>query len=200
MGKEIVVKEEHAKGVELIPISTELYSKRYICIEGTIDAVMSAEVVREILFLNMLDTELPIKILITSTGGEITAGMAIYDAIRSSVAPIHTIVVSFAYSMAAVLACSGKKRLILENSKMMLHQPLISEFGGNATEITKLSEELNIINKKMNSIIAKHTQQGLKEVSKVTSKDTFFTSEEALRFGLADEIVGIEGLIEKEGV
>ena len=194
---DINVKRESYRGIALIPLTTELLSKRVIYLEGKITSELAAEIVREIFLMN-LESNDPIRIFITSEGGEITSGLAIYDAIQTSKAPIITIVVGFAYSMGAVLACSGKKRLILENSKMMLHQPLISEFGGNASEITKLSESLNKTKDKMNKIVAKHTHKSLKEVSRVTSRDTYFTSEQSLKFGLVDKIVGIDDLVGKE--
>ncbi len=194
--RDISVKRESYRGIALVPLCTELLSKRVIYMEGKINSELATEIVREIFLMN-LESNDPIRIFITSEGGEITAGLAIYDAIQTSKAPVETIVVGFAYSMGAVLACSGKKRSILENSKMMLHQPLISEFGGNASEITKLSESLNKTKEKMNKIVAKHTQKSLKEVSRVTSMDTYFTSEEAIKFGLIDEIVGIDDLVGK---
>ena len=77
----------------------------------------------------------------------------------------------------------------MKNSRMMLHQPLISEFAGNVSEIEKLSERMQETKDKINRILAENCKRSLKEVTKVTDKDTFFTAEEAKIFGLVDEIV-----------
>ena len=192
---EMYVKERHSNGTDLIPLKTELYSKRVITLEGKVTSEMSSAIVRQLLELNLLSEKQPIYLLITSEGGEITAGLSIYDAITTSSAPVVTIVAGYAYSMAAVLACSGTDRLIFENSKMMLHQPLIDEFGGNATQIAKLSENINKTKEKLNKIISKHTNKGLDEVDKITSVDTYFTSEEAVKFGLIDEKTDMNKLV-----
>ena len=187
MAEEIFMRIPHSGTPELIPLKTYLFDKRIIFLDGTVTTESALKVIKQIMALSL--TKEPIVLIITSTGGEITAGLSIIDTMKCCEIPITTVVMSYAYSMGAVIASAGTKRLIMKNSRMMLHQPLISEFAGNVSEIEKLSERMQETKDKINRILADNCKRTLKEVAKVTDKDTFFTSEEAKEFGLVDEIV-----------
>ena len=187
MTEEICVRIPHSGSPEQIPIKSYLYDKRIIFLEGAVTTESALSVIRQIMALSL--TKEPIVLVITSTGGEITAGLSIIDTMKSCGIPITTVVMCYAYSMGGVISSAGTKRLIMKNSRMMLHQPLISEFAGNVSEIEKLSERMQETKDKINRILAENCKKSLKEVAKVTDKDTFFTAEEAKDFGLVDEIV-----------
>ena len=188
-----------SNGISQIPVDSKLFETRNIYIEGGIDSESAVLAVKQIHLLNLDDDTKPINLFISSNGGEITAGMLIYDAIQGSKCPVNTICLGNAYSMGAVLAASGTgKRYILPHSKMMLHEPLISSGAmGSASSIQELSDSLNKTKHEMNEILSKHTGKTLDEVEKAASYDHFYTSEEALDFGLIDEIISFSELIRR---
>ena len=189
-----------SSGISQIPIDSKLFERRNIYIEGEITHTSAVLAVKQIQLLNLENREEPINLFISSHGGEITAGMLIYDAIQDSVCPINTICLGTAYSMAAVLVSSGSgKRYILPHSRMMLHEPLISSgVSGNASSIKELSDSLNNTKNEINEILAKHTGRNLEEVSEAASFDHYFSASDALNFGLVDRIIPISELWEAQ--
>ena len=150
----------------------------------------------KVMFLNDVSNE-PIDVFITSYGGEVQAGLLMYDIIQSSPAPIRMYCRGVAYSMAALLFASGKHgRYILPNSKLMLHEPLINNgVQGSATSIKTISDGIMEIRSKLNGILALHTGKSLSEIEEVTCRDHFFTAEESIAFGLADKIVNLSDIL-----
>lgn len=187
-----------SSGISQIPIDSKLFESRNIYIEGVINSETAILVVKQIHLLNLEDDSKPINLFISSNGGEITVGMLIYDAIQGSKCPVNTICLGNAYSMGAVLAtCGTGKRCILPHSKMMLHEPLISSTAsGSASSIKELSDSLNKTKREMNELLSKHTGRTLKEVEKAASYDHYYSAQEALDFGLVDEIVNFNELWE----
>lgn len=188
-----------SSGISQIPIDSKLFESRNIYIEGEINSESAVLAVKQIHLLNLEDDSKPISLFINSHGGEISAGMLIYDAIQDSLCPVNTICLGVAYSMGAVLAaCGTGQRYILPHSKMMLHEPLISSSTlGSASSIKELSESLNKTKNEMNAILSKHTGKSLREVEEAASYDHFYSAQEALDFGLVDEIVGFNDLIRR---
>lgn len=183
-------------GITLLPIKTLSYENRTVYIDGDIDAECAGEFIRQLLELNRNDAVAPIKVLIMSNGGSIIHGLAMYDAICTSLAPIETFCIGTAYSMAAILFVAGKKRQILEHSKLMLHEPLIeSGFSGRASSIKSMSDSLQNTKEQLNRILCKHTGRTVEEMNKVINYDHYFSAKEAIEFGLADEIVGMDRIL-----
>ncbi|MCR5303194.1 MAG: ATP-dependent Clp protease proteolytic subunit [Lachnospiraceae bacterium] len=188
--------ERKSNGTTLIPIEAKAYEQRTIYVQGIIDEQSAAEFVREIIELNRQNAAEPIKVLITSSGGSVVYGLAEYDAIISSKAPVWTYCIGTAYSMAAILFAAGRKRMILENSKVMLHQPLIGENqGGNASSVKSMSDSLMQTKSQLVGILSKHTGMTKKQIDKQISYDHYYTAKEAVEAHLADEIVGIDSII-----
>lgn len=188
-----------AGGITQVSADSRLLMKRIIFLEGTIEAALAGEFVRQILILNQESTEKPIRVLINSMGGEINAGMMIYDAIQGSKAPVETYCVGCAYSMAAVImACGSHGRFILPHGELMLHEPMLGErVGGNSTSIRTISDGLLKMKSRMNQILAKHTGKSEEEIEQATRYDHFFNAEESAAFGLCDAIVGFDKLLEE---
>ena len=181
---------------KLIPIEAEAFQNRTIYVQGEINEVSTTEFIREIIELNRKDDTAPIKVLITSAGGSVVHGLAIYDAIVSSKAPVWTYCIGMAYSMAAIIFAAGKKRGMLANSKVMLHQPLIGEnHGGNASSVKSLSDSLLETKNQLVEIISWHTGMTKEEVDKEMNYDHYYTAKEAIKAHLADEIVGIDSVL-----
>ena len=192
----MVIPERKSNGTALVPIEAKAYEARTIYVQGTINEESSAEFIREIIELNRQDDTEPIKVLITSGGGSVVHGLAEYDAIVSSKAPVWTYCVGTAYSMAAILFAAGKKRMIFNNSKVMLHQPLVGENpGGNASSVKSMSDSLMQTKNQLVEILAKHTGMTKKQIDKHISYDHYYTAQEAIEAHLADEIVGIDSII-----
>lgn len=187
-----------AFGVSQTP--TKLMAERRIFIQGDITQENACEFVKQILLLNSQDSEKPIDVLVNSPGGEINAGLLMYDVIQSSPAPVRMFCMGQAYSMGAVLFASGRHgRYMLPHSELMLHEPVLgNRVGGHVSSIRSLSESMFEVRKKLNGILAEHTGQSEEVIEKQTGYDHFFGPEESVAFGLADKIVGFDMLMEEK--
>lgn len=192
------VQVKSSSGITLIPLETRLLAERKVFIEGEINQEKACEFVKEILLLCKEDSSKPIDVLINSPGGEINSGLLMYDCIQSCKVPIRMYCMGTAYSMAAVLfACGNHGRYILPHGELMLHEPLLgSRVGGNASSIRSISDSLMETRRKMNQLLAKHTGKTEKEIEEATGYDHYFNAEESVAFGLADEVVGFDKIME----
>ena len=188
-----------SNGITQVPADTKLLSQRKVFIEGEISSESACEFVKKILVLNEEDTDKPIDVLINSPGGEINSGMVIYDVIHASKAPIRMFCIGRAYSMGAVLFASGNHgRYMLPHSELMLHEPLLgNRIGGNSSSIQSISESLLEMKRKMNQILAKHTGKSEEEVERATSYDHYYSPEESKEFGLCDQVVDFNKIMEE---
>lgn len=174
-----------------VDIVSELYSKRTILLFGTITDEKANEIMLQLLHLKYKSEE-PVKMLINSHGGEINAGLLIYDVLSSLKADVDMYCTGQASSMAAWILASGKKghRYILQHSHTMIHEPrLMTEIKGAATDIKNMSKSALALKNKMNRILAKHTGHSLKEINRLTMHDHYMDAEESVRFGICDKIV-----------
>ena len=171
---------------------TDIYSamldKRAVFINGEINDDMASSVVAELLFLEAAAPDKPISLYINSPGGSVTAGLAIYDTMRHVRCKVHTLCVGQACSMAAVLLAAGDERSILPSSRVMIHQPS-GGAEGRQSDIVIVAKEITRIREKLSKIISLHTGQSLEKVEEDIEKDNFMEAEEALAYGLADEII-----------
>lgn len=193
------VQVKSSNGITIVPVESCLFTSRKIFIEGEIDHSTASEFVKEVTWLNNEDNKKPIDVLIDTPGGNINAGMVIYDVIQGSQAPIRLFCIGRAYSMGAVLMASGNHgRYVLPHSELMLHEPLLgSQVSGNSSSIKSISDSLLETRKKMNQILAKHTGKTVKAIEKATEYDHYFSSEESIEFGLCDEIVEFSRILEE---
>ena len=177
-----------------------LLGRRKISVFGAITMTSAQEFVHELLCLLDSDRNQPIQVLINSEGGEIDAGMLIYDAIQSCPVPLKLYCMGYAYSMAAVLLASGQYgRYILPHSRVMIHEPAITGgFCGRSKSIQAVSESLLQTKRDMEKLLAAHTGKTPEEIADATREDHFFTAEEALAFGLVDKIIGVNELMETD--
>ena len=187
-----------SSGITQVSADSKLLSQRKVFIEGEISSEYACEFIKKILILNEEDTDKPIDVLINSPGGEINSGMAIYDVIQASKAPIRMFCIGRAYSMGAVLFSSGNHgRYMLPHSELMLHEPLLgNRVSGNSSSIQSISESLLETKRRMNQILARHTGKSEEEVEKATSYDHYYSPEESREFGLCDEIVDFNKIME----
>lgn len=184
------VEIESAKGTREVSLRTRNLMNRRILILGEIDSDMANDFMVQMLYLEK--TNEPIDIIINSPGGEVNAGLLIYDLIQSCKSQVNLYCAGLAASMAAILLASGKKghRFILPHSKAMIHEPLIAGgIGGSATSIHNISESILETRRLTNSILAKHTGRSEEEIDKATSFDNYMNAEQAVEFGLCDKVV-----------
>ena len=181
--------EKSNYGERAYDIYSRLLRDRIIILSGEIDDVMANSIVAQLLYLDGMNHD-DISIYINSPGGSITAGMAIYDTMNFITSHVSTICVGIAASMAAFLLSSGDvgKRFALENAEVMIHQPL-GGAQGQATEIKIAAERILRLKKKLNKILAVNTGKNIRTIEKDTERDYFMDSEEALQYGIIDNIL-----------
>ncbi len=181
--------EKNYEGEKAYDLYSRLLSDRIVFITGEITDESANIVVSELLYLDSINHD-DICIYINSPGGSVTAGMAIYDTINFVKSDVSTTVIGIAASMASFLLACGKKgkRYALENSEIMIHQPL-GGASGQATEIKIAAERILKLKKKLNIILANLTNNSVKKITKDTERDYYMDSKEAMKYGLIDKII-----------
>ena len=184
------VVEQTNRGERSYDIFSRLLKDRIVFLGGEIDDVSANLVVAQMLFLEMEDPDQDIMLYINSPGGSISAGMAIYDTMHYVKCEVSTVCVGMAASMGAFLLAAGAKgkRKALPNAEIMIHQPL-GGARGQATDIAIQAEQIMRIKRKMNELLAKHTGKPLKTIEKDVERDYYMNAEEALKYGIIDDII-----------
>ena len=185
------IERESVNGVQQISLITGLFTNRKIFLFGEIDEATVYAFTMQMMSL-MEDEQSEINIYVNSPGGEVNAGLAIYDLIRVCRAPINMYCIGMAASMGALIFSSGKKgrRYIFPHSKVMIHEPLIPHgIGGSASSIKNAADSILQTRELLNGILAKNSGKTIEEINKATDHDNFMTAEEAIKFGLCDHIV-----------
>ena len=185
-----IVIETTNRGERAYDIYSRLLKDRIIFLGAPIDDIFANLVIAQLLFLEAEDPEKDINLYINTPGGSVTAGLGIYDTMQYVKPPINTICLGQAASMGAFLLTAGTKgkRFALPNARVMIHQPM-GGFQGQATEIDIHAREILKIRERLNEIMAKHTGQPLERISQDTERDYFMSAEEAMRYGLIDEVI-----------
>ena len=185
-----MVVESGARGERAFDIYSLLLKERIVFLGTPINDQVANAIIAQLLYLDREDPERDISIYINSPGGVITAGLAIYDALRLVRPPVSTICVGMAASMGTVLLCAGTagKRYALPNSTIHMHQPL-SGVQGQASDIEIHAREILRMQDKMRNIISVHTGQPYDKVARDTDRDFFLNAEEAKEYGLIDDVL-----------
>ena len=192
-----IVVEQSGRGERAYDIFSRLLRERIIFIGDMIEDTMANLIIAQLLFLESEDPEKDIYLYINSPGGIVTSGLAIYDTMQYVKAPVSTICVGQAASMAAVLLAAGAKgkRYALPNSRIMIHQGS-GGFRGNTPDVLIQVRELGTLVEKLHAILARHTGQTPERVKRDTERDYFLSAEEAKDYGIIDEVFrGHESLI-----
>ncbi len=185
-----MVIEQTANGERAFDIYSRLLKERIIFLGTAIDDYVSSLIIAQLLFLEADDSKKDIYMYINSPGGVITSGFGIIDTMNYIKPDIATICVGQAASMAAMILSSGTKgkRSALENSRIMIHQPL-GGVQGQATDIEIHTKEILFLKDRLNNILSKNTGQTVKSIENDTNRDNFMSAKEAIKYGLIDEIV-----------
>ena len=186
-----MVVEQTGHGERGYDIYSRLLKDRIILLGTPIDDDVANLIVAQLLFLQAEDPKKDIDLYINSPGGSCTAGLAIYDTIQSLSCDVKTYCIGQCASMGAVLLAAGAagKRFALPHSRIMIHQPW-GGAQGTASDISIQANEILRTKATLNGILAAHTKQTLKKIEKDTDRDFFMSAEEAVAYGLVDQVVG----------
>ena len=184
--------EQSGRGERAFDIYSRLLKERIVFLIGPVTDESANLVVAQLLFLESENPDKDIFFYINSPGGSVTAGMSIYDTMNFIKPNVSTLCLGQAASMGAFLLSAGEKgkRFALPNSRIMIHQPLISGgLGGQASDIEIHARELWKIKEKLNRLMAKHCGRDLADLERDTDRDNFMSAEEAKEYGLIDQIL-----------
>jgi len=185
-----MVIEQSGRGERAYDIYSRLLKERVVFLVGPVTEATANLVVAQMLFLESENPDKDINFYINSPGGSIAAGMAIYDTMQFIKPDISTLCVGMAASMGAFLLAAGAKgkRFALPNSTVMIHQPL-GGFQGQASDIEIHARYILELRVRLNRLMSEHTGKPIEEVARETERDNFLTAEQALAFGMVDQIL-----------
>ncbi len=185
-----MVVEQTNRGERSYDIYSRLLKERIIFIGSEINDTTASLLVAQLLFLEAEDPDKDIQIYINSPGGSVSAGFAIYDTMQYIKPDVSTICMGMAASMGAFLLAAGTKgkRFALPNSDIMIHQPL-GGTQGQAEDIRIHAERIVKMREKLNKIISERSGQSLEKVARDTDRDYFMTADEAVKYGIIDEVI-----------
>jgi ATP-dependent Clp protease protease subunit len=186
-----MVIEQTARGERSFDIYSRLLNDRIVMVGTAIDDQVANVVVAQLLHLESEDPEKDISVYVNSPGGDVYAGLAIYDTMAFVKPDVRTICVGTAMSMGAVILAAGAKgkRSALPNAKILIHQVWTGQFGGQASDVEIRAREVIDLKQRVEQILADHTGQPLDRVSADTDRDHFMTAAEAVDYGLIDEVL-----------
>ena len=185
--------EKSQRGERVYDIFSRLLEERIVFLAGPVTDLNANVVIAQMLYLVSKDPKRDIKLYINSPGGSVTAGLAIYDTMQYTKCPVSTICIGLTASMAAIILASGTKgkRFALPNAEILLHQ-VAGGVQGQAVEIEITAKQIIKMKEKLNEILSFQTGQPLSKVVKDTDRDFYLTAEEAKKYGLIDEVIGVK--------
>jgi ATP-dependent Clp protease protease subunit len=195
-----MVIESSSKGERAYDIWSRLLKERIIFLGGPVEDDIANLIIAQLLFLDSEDPEKEISLYINSPGGVITAGLAIYDTMRYVRAPVSTICTGIAMSMGAVLLAAGApgRRFALPHSRIMIHQGS-GGFRGNTPDVFIQVKEMEQLVRTTQEILASHTGQPMEKVVKDTDRDLFLSPEQAVEYGIIDEVYKLPAVVPPKG-
>lgn len=179
---------ETSYGYSGCTIQDNLMQQRAVLCFGTITAELADSLILQLLYLSARSDQ-EITLYIHSPGGEVNSGFAIYDTMKLLGCPIRTVCVGNASSMAALLFAAGDTRCILPHSKVMIHDPLVPQVSGSTMKIKDCADSLLRIRSAMADILSERTGRTVEEILEKTERETTFDAQEAVEFGLADQVL-----------
>ena len=182
--------EQTSRGERSYDIYSRLLKDRIIMLGQPLEDNVANVIIAQLLFLEAEDPTKDIHLYINSPGGVVTSGLALYDTMQYIKPKVSTLCLGQASSMAAILLAAGEKgmRFSLPSSRILIHQPM-GGFQGQATDIDIHAREILKMRGRLNEILAQHTGQPLERISEDTERDYFMSPEEALAYGVVDEVI-----------
>ena len=185
-----MVVEQTPRGERAYDIYSRLLKERVIFLTGPVEDYGANLIVAQMLYLEAENPDKDIHLYINSPGGSVTAGLSIYDTMQFIKPDVSTLCIGQAASMGAVLLSGGAKgkRQALPNSRVMIHQ-VLGGFQGQASDIEIHTQEILSIKKKLNEILANHSDQKVDKIAKDSDRDNFMSPDQAVKYGLIDAVV-----------
>ena len=186
-----MVVEQTTKGERAYDIYSRLLKERIVFLVGGVNDSVASLVTAQLLFLESENPKKEIFFYINSPGGVISSGLAIYDTMQFIKPDVQTTCIGQAASMAAVLLSAGapKKRFSLPNSRIVIHQPLMTGLGGQATDINIHAKEILRTRERLNEILSHHTGQSLERIGEDTERDYIMSAEQGREYGIIDDVI-----------
>jgi len=186
-----MVIEQTSRGERSFDIYSRLLNERIIFLGTQVDDQIANLIVAQLLHLESEDPDKDISLYVNSPGGDVYAGLAIYDTLTFVKPDVRTICVGTAMSMGAVLLAAGAKgkRSALPNAKILIHQAWSPGFGGQASDVEIRAREILDLKRRLEQILTDHTGQPLERIAEDTDRDNFLSAQEALEYGLIDEVI-----------
>jgi ATP-dependent Clp protease protease subunit len=193
-----MVVEQTARGERAFDIYSRLLKERIIFVGAGIDDNLANLVIAQLLFLEKEDADKDIEMYINSPGGSVTAGLAIFDTMQLIKPDVATLCAGMAASAASILLTGGAKgkRAALPNSKVLIHQPWISQIGGQATDIEIYARDLTATRRRLAEIYVATTKQSIERIERDMERDYHLTAEEAVEYGLVDSIMSRQSRVD----
>ncbi|HDH98092.1 MAG TPA: ATP-dependent Clp endopeptidase proteolytic subunit ClpP [Deltaproteobacteria bacterium] len=194
-----IVIEQSPRGERAYDIYSRLLKERIVFLGGVVDDEIASLIIAQFLFLEAEDPKRDVTLYINSPGGMVTAGLAIYDTMQYIRPDVSTLCLGQAASMGAMLLAAGAKgkRYTLPNARILIHQPM-GGFKGQATDIDIHAKEILRLRQKLDEILAAHTGQPFEKIQEDTERDFFMSGEEAVEYGLIDEVIVKRDIIPQE--
>ena len=185
-----MVVEQSGRGERAYDIYSRLLKERVVFLIGPLNDHVANLVIAQMLFLESENPDKDISLYINSPGGSVSSGLAIFDTINFIKPDVSTLCIGMAASMGAFLLAAGTKgkRLCLPNSRVMIHQPL-GGVSGQATDIEIHAKEILALKDQLNKILSQQTGQSLKTIAKDTDRDNFMSAQDALKYGIVDNVI-----------
>ena len=185
-----MVVEQSGRGERAYDIYSRLLKERVVFLVGPLNDHVANLVIAQMLFLESENPDKDISLYINSPGGAVSSGLAIFDTINFIKPDVSTLCIGMAASMGAFLLAAGAKgkRLCLPNSRVMIHQPL-GGVSGQATDIEIHAKEILALKNQLNKILSQQTGQSLKTIAKDTDRDNFMSAQDALKYGIVDNVI-----------
>ena len=190
LGMVPIVIEQSGRGERAYDIYSRLLRERVIFLVGPINDHSANLVMAQLLFLESENPDKDISLYINSTGGSVSAGLAIFDTMRFIKSDVSTLCCGLAASMGAFLLAAGQKgkRFALPNSRIMIHQPL-GGVSGQASDIEIHAREILFLRERLNSLLAENTGQPIEKIARDTDRDNFLSVDDAVSYGLVDKVL-----------
>ena len=184
--------KETVRGTDCIKIEDELLCSREIFFTDEVNAASSAELLKQLVYLERSASGEEITLYINSPGGDVVSGLAVYDYISLMRSPVRTVCIGTAASMGAIIFLAGSRRQMLPHTQIMIHDPSYGkkDIGGSKPHVIQRElDNLNKTKKVLAEIISERTGKDIEEIYRITAEDSLFDAEEAIEFGLAAEIL-----------
>lgn len=186
------VLKETVRGLEVVSIDDDMMRRREIFLTSGVDAASSAILIKQLMYLERESPGEPITLYISSPGGEVVSGLAVYDYIRIMESPVNTVCIGTAASMGAILFLAGEERKMMPHTKVMIHDPSYANYGGTGEKPLEIKQKLDSlmnVRKILAEIISERTGMSMRQVYSKTKTDTYLSAKEALRLNVATEII-----------